>query len=82
MRTSFQCPKCNSYDVVEVIGSNINQHQRIPLNKWSIKNAVLDRYICTSCGYTEEFVQLTDNFKRWARKQLDKGPITRNDGFV
>ncbi|MEM1320120.1 MAG: hypothetical protein AAGG75_07660 [Bacteroidota bacterium] len=72
MRFSYRCPKCDSPDVVEVIGHNINQMQKIALNKWSMKQAVLDRYICTSCGYTEEYVQLTDSFKRWARQELDK----------
>ncbi len=70
MRYTHQCPKCSSHNVVEVKGSNMNQYQKIPLNKWSLKNAILDRYICTDCGYTEEFVQLTDNFKKWARKAL------------
>ncbi len=71
MRFSYKCPKCNSNDVVEVIGSNINQMQKIALNKWSMTQAVLDRYLCANCGYTEEYVQLTDSFKRWARQQLD-----------
>ncbi|MEM8906809.1 MAG: hypothetical protein AAGD05_03090 [Bacteroidota bacterium] len=51
MRYSFQCPKCNSRNVVEVVGSNMNAYQKIPLNKWSFKNATLDRYICTDCGW-------------------------------
>ena len=71
MKYSFKCPKCSSAKVIEVIGSNLNQHQKIPLNKWSIKNAVLDRYICADCGYTEEFVQLNESFKKWAEKTLD-----------
>ena len=81
MKYDFKCPKCNSNNVIEVVGSNLNQHQKIPLNKWSIKNAVLDRYICTDCGYTEEFVQLNENFKKWAHKTL--GSQQRNyDDFV
>ena len=81
MKYSLKCPKCNSTRVVEVIGSNLNQHQRIPLNKWSIKNAVLDRYICADCGYTEEFVQLSENFQKWADKTM--GIQKRNfDDFV
>ena len=80
MRYSFKCPKCDSRQVVEVIGSNMNQHQNIPLNKWSFRNATLDRYICVDCGYTEEFVQLTDSFKAWARTKLNEQE-RRHDEF-
>ena len=82
MRTSFQCPKCNSQEVAEVIGYNINQHQRIPLTKWGLKNAILDRYICTNCGYTEEYVQLNDNFRKWANKQLKLRSPRKSDDYV
>ena len=81
MRYSKSCPKCESHDIIEVIGSNINQHQRIPLTKWSVKNAVLDRYICCHCGYTEEFVQLTKSFRKWSDKKLDDQSMM-GDGFV
>ena len=81
MRHSYKCPKCASINVVEVIGSNMNQQTKIPLNKWSFKNATLDRYICTDCGYTEEWVQLTDSFKRWGRDQLNKQE-RKYDDFV
>ncbi len=70
MRHSRICPKCQSSNVIEVEGSSMNQHQRIPLNVWSLKNAVLDRYICADCGYTEEYVQLTSSFQKWADKKL------------
>lgn len=81
MKYNFTCPKCNSRKVLEVIGSNLNQYQKIPLNKWSVKNAILDRYICADCGYTEEFVQLSESFQRWADKTLDQ-LSERNDGYV
>ncbi|MCB0669409.1 MAG: hypothetical protein KDC80_26475 [Saprospiraceae bacterium] len=81
MKYTFTCPKCNSGRVIEVVGSNMNQYQKIPLNKWSVKNAVLDRYICADCGYTEEFVQLSDSFEKWAIKTLEQGG-GRDDGFV
>ena len=81
MRFSFQCPKCSSHDVIEVKGSSMNVHQKIPLTKWSMKHAVLDRYLCAHCGYTEEYVQLTDSFNKWAKRELKK-PGKRYDDFV
>ena len=64
MRYNRKCPKCESHDVIEVVGTKLNQQHKIPLTKWSVKNAVLDRYICSHCGYTEEFVQLDNSFKK------------------
>ena len=82
MRYSLKCPKCDSTRVIEVIGSDMNQRQRIPLHKWSFRNVTLDRYICANCGYTEEFVQLTDSFKQWADKQFREGQDRRYDDYV
>jgi len=70
MRFTYKCPKCNSDAVLEIVGSNMNQNTKIPLTKWNL--AVLDRYICTDCGYTEEYVQLSPNFKKFAQKNLGK----------
>ncbi|MEO1513674.1 MAG: hypothetical protein AAFV95_01635 [Bacteroidota bacterium] len=81
MRYTMRCPKCDSDRVVEVVGSNMNQHQKIPLTTWSFKHATLDRYICADCGYTEEFVQLTNGFQRWAERQLQRQP-RKPDDFV
>ncbi len=68
MRQNRRCPKCQSYDVIEVVGHKHNQYQIISLTKWGLKNAVLDRYICADCGYTEEYVQLNEKFRAWAKK--------------
>ena len=81
MRYTFQCPKCHSNNVVEVIGSKMNQYQKIPLKKWNTKSAVLDRYICADCGYTEEYVQLDEKFKVWAQKTLQQQD-RKYDDFV
>ena len=72
MRYTNKCPKCGSTDVLEVVGSSMNQYQKIPLTKWSMKNATLDRYICAECGFTEEYVQMNASFKKWAAKNLPK----------
>ena len=50
----------------------MNQQHKIPLTKWSMKSATLNRYICADCGYTEEYVQLTDSFKKFAETELKK----------
>lgn len=79
MRNSFQCPKCNSVDVVEVLGQKYSQ-QNVPLNAWNTKMGVQDRYICCTCGYTEEYTRLTDSFVKWSKGALRKQ--SGKDGFV
>jgi len=61
--------------VVRIKGQRYNQNQVISLSKWATVNAVLDRYICTSCGYTEEWVQLDKKFNRWVSKNRDTGSL-------
>ncbi len=75
MKNTFQCPKCDSVDVIRIQGQRYNQNQIISLSKWATVNAVLDRYICTSCGYTEEWVQLDKKFEKWVAKNRDKGDL-------
>lgn len=81
MRFSFQCPKCESHEVLEVKGTSMNTMTKIPLTKWGMKHAIIDRYLCANCGYTEEYVQMTDTFKKWAAKELQK-PGNRYDDYV
>lgn len=72
MKASLRCPKCQSNYVIVVVGHNMNQHQKIPLHKWNYRNAILDRYICADCGYTEEYVQLNERFNKWAEKTWEE----------
>ena len=78
MKNTYQCPKCNSVDVLKVEGSRFNQTHVIGLAKWGATNAVLDRYLCTQCGYTEEWIQMNEKFRKWANKNRDKDSY-RND---
>lgn len=68
MKHSYQCPKCHSTNVIKVEGSRLNQNQVIHLSKWGTQSVVLDRMLCTSCGYTEEWIQLDEKFDRWLEK--------------
>jgi len=75
MKYTHTCSKCDSADVVEVEGANMNSQMKVPLGKWSMKSVVIDRYICAHCGYMEEFARLDKSFIRWAEKKIDtQGP--------
>ena len=70
MKFTKLCPKCNSSDIIKVpgkagaygSGNNI-------MTGWTIFSSVLvHRYVCCSCGYSEEWIdqndlqKLKDNF--------------------
>ena len=80
MKNTFQCVKCHSTDVIRVEGQRYNQNQLVSLTKWATSNAVIDRYLCCACGYTEEWIQLDDKFKKWLSKNKKQGNI--NSDFV
>jgi len=75
MKHTYQCPKCESIDVIKIEGQRFNQNQIISLTKWAVSSAVLDRFLCTNCGYTEEWIQLNSKFKKWVAKNKDKGNL-------
>ena len=59
-------------------GKKLNQ--KIDLDKWGLKCAGIDRYICVQCGFTEEWVQMDDKFDRWVDQNWDK--LKNDDGLV
>lgn len=72
MQHSYICPKCNSSDVIEIKGNSMTTSATIALTKWQMKSAILDRYVCAHCGFTEEYVQMTKGFRKWADGELNK----------
>jgi len=66
MKTSHHCPKCNSIEIAKIEGpatvgysSNV-----VPAKGWSLSGLPVDRYVCISCGFTEEWIH--------KRKDLDR----------
>lgn len=51
----------------------MNQNHWISLAKWGATNAVLDRFLCTTCGYVEEWVQMDRKFTKWVEKKRTSG---------
>ena len=63
MKNTRKCPKCGGSDIIFLPGSagpygngnNIMKGLKIK----SVKSAVpVDRYICTRCGFSEEWIDL------------------------
>ncbi|MDX1479533.1 MAG: hypothetical protein R3301_17590 [Saprospiraceae bacterium] len=75
MKHSYQCPKCTSTAVIKIEGNRLNQNQVVSLTRWATANVILDRMLCTSCGFTEEWIRIDDKFLRWLEKNRDKGQL-------
>ena len=58
MKNSIKCPKCRSAEIIrvpgEVGGHGAGNNIRVG---WTIFHAVkVTRYVCGSCGFTEEWI--------------------------
>ncbi|MBO4838033.1 MAG: hypothetical protein J5493_01520 [Lachnospiraceae bacterium] len=71
MKNTVTCPKCGSRKIILIEGSTAVNNRFFPL---SFSTYVpLDRYICSECGYTEEWIPARDLPEvRYFAKQHDK----------
>ena len=79
MKTSKMCPKCQSTNIVmhEGYASDMNEGVGIIRVK-PINYVPLDKYICCSCGYTEEGARQEDLAKIKDSK-YSKRPLIATD---
>ena len=67
MKQSWTCPKCGSKDIVRVdglggaFGANGNV---IRMGMMSSSAIPVTRYVCISCGFTEEWVDIPEDRER------------------
>lgn len=54
MKKSGSCPKCNSTEVYTTKGTT-KRGERSSIGVSSFSAISIDLYICTSCGYMEEY---------------------------
>ncbi len=59
MKHSEVCPKCGSTDVVKIPGGIIGEN-RLPVG---LTVVAIDRWVCCSCGYSEEWIE-TDKLEK------------------
>ncbi len=82
MKATHTCPKCSSKDIViaEAFPGTSTSNQ-VQLTKWGTHIGYFDRYVCTACGYIENYATLDD--KRW-QKWIDKkeSEFDSRDEFV
>jgi predicted nucleic-acid-binding Zn-ribbon protein len=66
MKSSGVCPKCSSKKVA-VIPSELGTQNAIKVDMFGFAN--LTRYICTSCGYMEQYVADEKSLVRLRRRK-------------
>ena len=74
MKKTNVCPKCGGTDIVKVPGTASGRRgfncNEVPLGLF-IGTAPVDRFVCCTCGYSEEWLRksnLDDIRERWAKK--------------
>jgi transposase-like protein len=68
MRNSKPCPKCQSNDIVRIPGDRAGARNFI-MTGGAIFNAVkVTRYLCASCGFSEEWIDSRDDITKLKKK--------------
>ena len=62
MKNSRQCPKCGNMDVFIVNGytSGHGSGNNIEVGMSVFSAVPVDRYVCSQCGYSEEWIRVED----------------------
>jgi ribosomal protein S27AE len=70
MKTSGKCPKCASSDVMRIPGTSaaFGAGNNIPLGPTIFSSIKVTRYLCGSCGYSEEWVDASSDLAKLREK--------------
>ncbi len=70
MKNSDKCPKCNSNDIIKIVGrKNQERHNNTIQSGWTIFSVVtVTRYLCGNCGYSEEWVENREDIAKLRNK--------------
>lgn len=82
MKSTHTCPKCQCTDIVIVKAfPGTSTTNTIQFTKWGTQVGYFDRYICSRCGFIENYANLDS--KRWQKWLEKKGAdIDPESGFV
>lgn len=74
MKTTKICPKCGSNDIIKIEGTvgAYGAGNNIPVGRTIWSYVEVDRYLCGSCGYSEEWVE-RENIEKIKSKYAKKG---------
>lgn len=62
MKNNRICSKCNGTDIIRIDGSAkaYGAGNNIPMGATILSYVKVPRYVCCSCGYSEEWIDLED----------------------
>lgn len=62
MKATGKCPKCGSTDLIIIPGkmTPAGSGRYVMTGNTTLSAALLHRYVCASCGYTEEYFDKED----------------------
>ena len=61
MKNTKKCPKCGCNRILRIKIPFPNYHENyIPLRFFGMDSAAVIRYVCTGCGYSEEWIDKDD----------------------
>lgn len=77
MKHSGICPKCQTAAVIQIKAfKGTSTFNRVQLSKWGTQFTFFDNFICTGCGYMEQYVNLEDkNWQKWLSKKLEEDSL-------
>nr|WP_325298406.1 hypothetical protein [uncultured Dysosmobacter sp.] len=73
MKNTGKCPKCGGADLVLVPGGRATMDSALNLIHVGFRSVGVDRYVCCTCGFSEEWVAadgLEKVKKYWAENVL------------
>ena len=62
MKNTKQCPKCKSFDIVRFDGyvGSYGAGNNVLTGATIFSGVNVNRYVCCSCGFTEEWIDMDD----------------------
>ena len=88
MKNNVSCPKCGGTEIIKIPGKAgaYGSGNNIMIGMTIFSAILVNRYVCSDCGYSEEWIdtkdleKLKDNdinkiYKKWERAYLDKPKV-------
>jgi len=68
MRNSKACPKCKSTDTIRIPGTIGAYSGGDNIITGTFSGSLVTRYLCASCGFSEEWIDSVDDIARIKKK--------------
>jgi len=70
MKNTHTCPKCNSQEIMRIEGRSggYGGGNDIPAGSNSFRTVKVTRYLCGSCGFSEEWIDAPEDLHKLKEK--------------